>query len=53
MAEIVAEDAKAAGAVAELPGDLLGGVALDQIGAQSLVLALAGAGGFQEEAVCC
>ncbi len=49
MAEVVAEDAKAAGAVAELAGDLMGGAALYEVGAQGLVLALASAGGLQEE----
>ncbi|MGH8512022.1 MAG: hypothetical protein ACREU8_11755 [Gammaproteobacteria bacterium] len=46
VAEIVAEDAKAAGAVAELAGDLMGGAALYEVGAQGLVLALAGARGL-------
>ncbi|MGH8510473.1 MAG: hypothetical protein ACREU8_03555 [Gammaproteobacteria bacterium] len=49
VAEVVAEDAKAAGAVAELTGDLMGGAALYEVRTQGLVLALAGARGLQEE----
>ena len=48
--EMMTQDAEGAGGVAETPGDLLGGKLFDEIGAQRLVLALAGGGGLQEEA---
>jgi len=38
-------DAERAGGVAEAPGNLLGGERLDEIGAQGLILTLAGGGG--------
>jgi hypothetical protein len=53
VAEVVAEDPKAAGAVAELAGDLMGGATLYEVGTQGLVLALAGARGLQEESSLC
>jgi len=43
------QNAEGAGGVAEAPGDFLGGELLDEIGAQRLILALAGGGGLQEE----
>jgi hypothetical protein len=48
-AEVVAEDAKGAGSVAEAKSDLVGGGAVDKEGPQSLVLAVGGGRGFKEE----
>jgi len=48
-AELTAQDAESAGAVAETPGDLLRGQIFDEKGAQGLVLALRGRLGLQEE----
>ena len=49
VAEAVAQDAEGACGVAESAGDLVGGAALDEIGAQGFVLAVLGQGGFEEE----
>ena len=50
LAEAVDQDAEAAGAVAESSGGLLGGQALDEEGAEGLVLAVRGVGGLKEPA---
>ena len=52
-AEVVAQDVKGIERVAEGAGDVFGGPALDQIGAQGLVLAVFGQAGFEEEAAEC
>jgi hypothetical protein len=49
VAEAVAQDAERAWGVAEGAGDLLGGAALDEVGAKGFVLALLGEGGLAEE----
>jgi hypothetical protein len=49
-AEVVAQDVKGIERVAEGAGDVFGGLALDQISAQGLVLAVFGQAGFVEEA---
>src|SRR5207249_9679723 len=48
-AELVAQHAEGTRCVAEGAGDLVGGVAFDEEGAQGFVLALAGMGGLGEE----
>src|SRR5262249_45499588 len=49
MAELVTKGAKSAGRVAEPPGDFGGRETVDEVGAQGLVLALAGPFGGKEE----
>jgi hypothetical protein len=49
MAELVAQDAKRAGGVAETGSDLVGGELFDQIGAEGFVLAVEGVLGGEEE----
>jgi hypothetical protein len=49
-AEVVAEDAERACGIAESLRDQLGRDALHKVGAESLVLALRGGGGLEEEA---
>ncbi len=49
VAEAVAQDAEGAWGIAESVSDLVGGAALDEIGAQGFILAVLGQGGFKEE----
>ena len=49
VAEAVAQDAEGGRGVAEGAGDLVGGAAFDEIGAQGLILALLGHRGLEEE----
>ena len=49
MAELVAEDAEGAGAVAEAAGDLVGGKSFDEVGAEGLVLSVQRGFGGEEE----
>jgi hypothetical protein len=49
LAKAVAEHAEAIGGVAEAVGDLGGREALDEIGAQGLVLPVGGVGGYEED----
>jgi hypothetical protein len=49
-AELAAQNAEGAWGVAEAPGGLMGGEALDKESAQGLVLALGRGLGFEEEA---
>ena len=53
IAELMDEDAKATRRVAEPPGRLGGGDALDEEGAEGLVLSMVGVCGLQEEACQC
>jgi hypothetical protein len=48
-AEVVAQDAKGAGSVAETKSDLVGGGSVDKEGPKSLVLAVGWGRGFEEE----
>jgi len=48
FAEVVRQDAKTGGGVAEAFGDLGGGEALDKEGAQGFILAVGGGGGLEE-----
>ena len=50
VTEVIAEDAEGAWGVTEGAGNLLGGAALEEIGAEGFVLALFGQGGLAEEA---
>ena len=50
LAEAVDEDAEATGTVAEAPGGVLRGQALDDEGAEGLVVAMGGVGGLEEAA---
>jgi hypothetical protein len=49
LAKLMTEDAETAGRVAKLPGRMGGGVALDEKGAEGLILAVDGVFRFQEE----
>ena len=49
-AEMMTQDAKGTWGVGKTAGDVSRGEALDEIGAEGLVLALGGGGGFEEEA---
>ena len=48
--EVVTQDVEGPGRVTEGGGDLRTGAAFDKVGAERLVLALLGGGGFEEEA---
>ena len=50
MPKLVAEDAKGTRGVAEMTGDFMGGLALDEKGTQGFVLPVEGFFGDQEEA---
>jgi hypothetical protein len=50
MAKVMAQDAKGARGIAKIAGGLAGRLGVHEIGAQSLVLALFGRAGFEEEA---
>ena len=49
MAELVTEDAEGPGRVAEAAGDLVGGEAFDEVGAEGLVLSVQRRFGGEEE----
>ena len=49
-AEMMTQDAKRAWSVAKAAGDVSRGKTFDEVGAEGLVLALGGGGGFEEEA---
>lgn len=51
LAELVAQDPKAAWCVAELLGDLHGGALVDEVGPKRLVLPVGGACGIEEGAL--
>jgi len=51
--EVVSQDVQGADRVAEGAGDLWGGAALHEVGAEGLVLTLAWGGGLEEEAAEC
>ena len=44
------QDAGGAGSVAEAPGELVSGGAVDEVGAEGFILALGGGSGLEEEA---
>jgi hypothetical protein len=48
-AKLAAQDAEGPWSIAESPGDLLGGQALNKEGAEGFVLAVGGRLGFEEE----
>ena len=49
MAEVVTEDAERTGRIAEAAGDLVGRTAIDEVGAEGLVLSVQRVVGGEEE----